>query len=63
MVSECALALLRPESLTPLAAKGGILTPATAFPDEVVRRLNRSGSGFRIESVVLEGDGKKSKRD
>ncbi|KZT05453.1 uncharacterized protein LAESUDRAFT_727099 [Laetiporus sulphureus 93-53] len=53
MISESALALLleRP-ALPPLAQWGGILTPATAFGDVLVRRLENSGR-FQFESEVV----------
>ncbi|KAK2463055.1 hypothetical protein APHAL10511_004710 [Amanita phalloides] len=68
MVSECALSLLLPPvsskstettatysalpSLPPLAQKGGILTPATAFGDVLVQRLQDSGRLQFSSSVV-----------
>ncbi|KAG7091287.1 hypothetical protein E1B28_010335 [Marasmius oreades] len=42
-MAECALALLDPESLPERARRGGILTPATAFGDVLVKRIEDNG--------------------
>lgn len=68
MVSECALALLLPpvssdstettatysaiSTFPPLAQKGGVLTPVTAFGDLLVQRLQDTGV-FEFSSSVL----------
>ncbi|KAK7052831.1 hypothetical protein VNI00_004150 [Paramarasmius palmivorus] len=41
-MAECALVLLDTESLSDLAKQGGILTPATAGGDELVKRLQEN---------------------
>ena len=53
MLAECALALLNPEKLSPFAQKGGVLTTATAFGDELVDRLNKTGK-IQIESKLAK---------
>lgn len=53
MVVECALALLFDSaSLPPLTHGGGFLTPASAFGDVLVKRLERTGR-MKFESKVL----------
>ncbi|KAH9834188.1 Saccharopine dehydrogenase-domain-containing protein [Rhodofomes roseus] len=53
MVSECALAIaLEKDRLPRMAQGGGILTPATAFGDVLVRRLEGTGA-FSFESHVF----------
>lgn len=53
MVSECALALVFDRAaLPPLARGAGFLTPASAFGDVVVERLERTGR-VRFETKVL----------
>ncbi|KAK7691924.1 hypothetical protein QCA50_005329 [Cerrena zonata] len=53
MIAESALSiLLNYSELTPLAHEGGILTPASALGDVIVRRLERSGK-FRFESEII----------
>jgi len=53
MISECALAIaLERDNLSRMAQEGGILTPATAFGDVLIRRLEASGS-FSFESHVI----------
>jgi len=70
MISECALALLLPpvsanskettatysaiSTLPPLAQKGGVLTPMTAFGDLLVQRLQDTGVFEFSSSVVSE---------
>ena len=58
MVSECALALLlNRDELPELGKRGGVLTPASAFGDVLVRRLEETGR-FQFESGRLtERDG------
>ncbi|KAI0828046.1 Saccharopine dehydrogenase-domain-containing protein [Trametes gibbosa] len=56
MISECALGLLLEDSSLPVSARpGGILTPATALGDVIVRRLEGTGS-MRFESEVIDAD-------
>ncbi|KAF8911602.1 Saccharopine dehydrogenase-domain-containing protein [Gymnopilus junonius] len=45
-------------ALTPLAHKGGILTPMAAFGDELIRRLEETGR-FGFSSSVIDETGKK----
>ena len=53
MVAESALALLFDSaSLPPLAHGGGFLTPASAFGDVAVTRLERTGR-MKFETKVL----------
>ena len=52
MASEVALSLLHVPSLPPLAQHGGILTPATALGDVIVRRLTEAGY-WEIGSTVV----------
>ena len=52
MVTESAIALLDTSKLTPLAREGGVLTPVSAFGDEIVKRLEASGR-FQFESTIL----------
>jgi len=70
MISECALALLLPlvsanstetaatysaiPTLPPLAQRGGVLTPVTAFGDVLVQRLQDTGVFQFSSSVVSE---------
>lgn len=55
MISEAALSiLLNYTELTPLAHEGGILTPASALGDVIVKRLEKSGK-FRFESEIIVG--------
>ncbi|KZV92631.1 hypothetical protein EXIGLDRAFT_740293 [Exidia glandulosa HHB12029] len=62
MVSETALGLLftTPEKLGPLAAAGGLLTPATALGSVLPDRLRRTGL-FEISSRIVEGGSKKDR--
>ncbi|ODN77520.1 hypothetical protein L202_04692 [Cryptococcus amylolentus CBS 6039] len=57
MIAESALSLILPPpantSLPPLAKKGGVLTPATAFGDVLLKRLEDSGN-FEISSQIVE---------
>jgi short subunit dehydrogenase-like uncharacterized protein len=50
-VGESALALLL-DKLPPLAAKGGVLTPITAFGNNIVRRL-AANKRFEIKSGIV----------
>jgi short subunit dehydrogenase-like uncharacterized protein len=62
MLGECALGLaLQYDDLPPLAKQGGVLTPATAMGDVLVKRLEESET-FKIESFILgrEGQARKS---
>lgn len=52
MLAECALALLDTSKLTSLARQGGVLTPVTAFGDELVTRLEATGR-FEFETSIL----------
>ncbi|KAL4079024.1 Saccharopine dehydrogenase-domain-containing protein [Scleroderma citrinum] len=53
LVSEAALAIvLDKDGFPPLGRHGGVLTPATAFGDVLIRRLHACGH-FNIESEVL----------
>jgi short subunit dehydrogenase-like uncharacterized protein len=52
MLTEGAIALLDTSRLTPLAKQGGVLTPVSAFGDELVRRLEESGR-FEFETNIL----------
>lgn len=53
MISECALAIaLEKDRLPRMAREGGMLTPATAFGDVLIKRLEASGS-FSFESHVI----------
>lgn len=48
MITEVALALAQDhQRLHPLAAQGGVLTPALVAPDSLVSRLERN-AGFTI---------------
>ncbi len=53
MLSECALALLHPETLPEMALRGGVLTPATACGEAILKRLNTTGL-FEVESRLLK---------
>ncbi|KAI0629479.1 Saccharopine dehydrogenase-domain-containing protein [Trametes polyzona] len=62
MVSESALALLLDDASLPVSARlGGILTPASAFGDVIVRRLEATGK-VRFESEVVR-DIEESRKD
>ncbi|CDO75968.1 hypothetical protein BN946_scf184888.g18 [Trametes cinnabarina] len=55
MVSECALALLLDDDKLPVTARpGGVLTPATAFGDVIISRLQASGR-MQFESEIIAG--------
>jgi short subunit dehydrogenase-like uncharacterized protein len=41
-------------NLTPLARKGGLLTPMSAFGDVLIKRLEETGK-FEVSSEVLGG--------
>ncbi|KAH9846480.1 Saccharopine dehydrogenase-domain-containing protein [Lenzites betulinus] len=62
MVSECALGLLLDDASLPASARpGGVLTPATALGDVIVRRLEGTGK-VRFESEVVSVD-KESRKE
>jgi short subunit dehydrogenase-like uncharacterized protein len=53
MLVESALALtLSHDQLSPMAKQGGVLTPAVAFGDVIIERLNATKE-FEIESMGL----------
>ncbi|KIJ51266.1 hypothetical protein M422DRAFT_223745 [Sphaerobolus stellatus SS14] len=52
MLAECALALLEPSKLTPLAKEGGILTAVSALGDELPKRLEKTGR-FEFQTSIL----------
>ncbi|KAJ3823363.1 Saccharopine dehydrogenase-domain-containing protein [Lentinula raphanica] len=61
MMAESALALLlNTEELPPLAKQGGVLTPAIALGDAVVKRLQEYAN-FDITCEVIEGDAESRK--
>ncbi|KZV96731.1 saccharopine dehydrogenase [Exidia glandulosa HHB12029] len=62
MISEAALGLLftAPEKLGPLAATGGLLTPATALGSVLPDRLRRTGL-FEISSHIVDDEPKKDR--
>jgi len=61
MMAESGLALLlNREELPALSRKGGVLTPAVAFGDAVVKRLQDSGK-FDIRCEVITGRGESRK--
>jgi hypothetical protein len=53
MSSECALALLDRSTLPPMALHGGVLTPATALGDNIVKRLKKCGF-WDVESELVQ---------
>ncbi|KAI0264183.1 Saccharopine dehydrogenase-domain-containing protein [Gloeopeniophorella convolvens] len=53
LVGESALALLLDER-TPLAARGGVLTPMTAFGDAVIKRIEASDR-FEVNCGLVDG--------
>lgn len=61
MISESALALLLDDAALPVTAHlGGVLTPATALGDALVRRLEATGRiHFDSEIVRADDEGKK----
>ncbi|KZT69673.1 hypothetical protein DAEQUDRAFT_726308 [Daedalea quercina L-15889] len=62
MVAECALsAALEGDKLPRMAKEGGMLTPATAFGDVLVKRLEASGA-FTFESDVFTPEQESRKR-
>ncbi|KAG6329381.1 hypothetical protein ID866_9707 [Astraeus odoratus] len=63
MTSEAALALvLDKDHLPPFGRRGGVLTPATAFGDVLIRRLNASGRiSIHGEVLQAESEGKKTR--
>ncbi|RPD70404.1 hypothetical protein L226DRAFT_227179 [Lentinus tigrinus ALCF2SS1-7] len=62
MISECALALALDDASLPVTARlGGVLTPATAFGDVIVRRLEATGH-IHFESEIVRG-GDESRKD
>lgn len=57
MITECALAFVLDEaSLAPLARVGGILTPATAFGEVLVKRLESTGLMRFERALVRNGE-------
>ena len=54
-IVEAALCLLKPDTLPPLARRGGVLTPMTAFGDFLVERLEER-AGLKIESEIMDAD-------
>ncbi|KAI9067472.1 hypothetical protein FKP32DRAFT_1588577 [Trametes sanguinea] len=55
MIAECALGLLLDDDKLPVTARpGGILTPATALGDVIVRRLKATGR-MSFESEIVQG--------
>jgi hypothetical protein len=62
MVSECALLLLKPSTLTPAAQKGGMLTPVTAFGTQLVDSLEKTGKWSFSTEVVTSAKEKKKKK-
>ncbi|KAK7472278.1 hypothetical protein VKT23_000398 [Stygiomarasmius scandens] len=60
MMADGALSLLNPSSLSSLARKGGVLTPATAFGDAFVARMHQNPRfDLRVEVVSGQGEGRK----
>lgn len=64
MISEAALSLL-PGSfhkLTPLARRGGVLTPMSALGDVLIERLGKTGRIELVSELAVENaeDSKKS---
>ncbi|KAI0350608.1 hypothetical protein OH77DRAFT_1430787 [Trametes cingulata] len=56
MISECALGLLLDDAdLPPTARAGGILTPATALGDVIVRRIEATGE-MHFESEIISAN-------
>lgn len=53
LVGESALALLL-DKLPPLAAGGGVLTPITAFGDNIIRRLE-ANERFEFTTGIVNG--------
>ncbi|KAH8924221.1 hypothetical protein BT69DRAFT_1261661 [Atractiella rhizophila] len=65
LLAECAMLLIEPEKLTPIAAKGGVLTPASAFGDRLKERIdNEEVTGWKVTTEGYENgaDKKKSSR-
>ena len=57
MISECAVAFVLDDASLPVTARlGGVLTPATAFGDVLVRRLEATGRVHFESEIVREGD-------
>lgn len=63
MIAECALALTLDDASLPVTARsGGILTPATAFGDVLIKRLE-STDCMRFETeLVRDGDESRKSR-
>ena len=62
MISESALAiLLNYDELPEVAKEGGLLTPASALGDVLVKRLESSGK-ITFESEVILGPGDESRK-
>ncbi|EMD32976.1 hypothetical protein CERSUDRAFT_77029 [Gelatoporia subvermispora B] len=63
MISESALALLLDKpSLPPLAHAGGVLTPASALGEVIMRRLEKTGR-VEFESAIVHTDKNESRKD
>ncbi|KAI0800123.1 hypothetical protein C8Q74DRAFT_393402 [Fomes fomentarius] len=63
IVVECALALVLDDAaLPPLAHLGGILTPATALGEVLVKRLENTGR-IRFESEVVHSEGVERRKE
>ncbi|KAK1228940.1 hypothetical protein PQX77_008014 [Marasmius sp. AFHP31] len=58
-MAECALSLLNTDALPELARRGGILTPATAFGDAFVKRLE-ANERFTVHCQVHSGEDRKT---
>ncbi|GAA5914830.1 hypothetical protein JCM8208_005714, partial [Rhodotorula glutinis] len=59
LISSCALCLLKDhDRLSPLAKQGGFLTPATAFGNVLVERLESTG---RFSWTVEDSESAKDK--
>ncbi|KAI0665833.1 hypothetical protein C8Q78DRAFT_1111518 [Trametes maxima] len=62
MISECALGLLLDDASLPFTARpGGILTPATALGEVVVRRLEATGQ-MHFETEIVTGNEESKKQ-
>ena len=78
MIAESALCFLLPlvseskngirdkkdnlHALPPLARKGGVLTPMTAFGDVLLRRLEETGK-FKFSSSIVGEDSAQGRKD
>jgi len=61
MIVESALMLLDSSNLTPLGRQGGILTPTTAFGDNLAKALEATGQ-FETSSTILSQEESKKTR-